>query len=109
MTAKWRFRAQRLFARRNVPTTDPPLIELGQRVMMFARRGHSIRCNRCGGNGPANGVVVLYGKALSDGGQRDLDNASVWCVGCAREAGRLDFLTPIELPVPLDSSPIQAL
>lgn len=102
---KWRSRAERFLSRRFNPEADPVLRALAERAVTFAANGHLVRCNRCGGNGPVNLVVVLFANPAA----RDMDSAQAWCRGCARDEGRTDYLVASSVPVKRAASPIAVI
>lgn len=91
---------------RRKPEHEPILRALAIRVQRFGRRGANLSCQRCGGNGPIEGLTVLF----ADRKKRDDDSASLWCMGCVNEQKRApDAVRVTAIPVEREWSPIAVI
>lgn len=88
---------------RRKPENAPALRDLATRVQRFGSRGAKLSCQRCGGNGPIEGLAVLF----ADRKKRD---AAVWCVGCVCDEKRnADAVRVTAIPVERGRSPIAVI
>jgi hypothetical protein len=69
---------------------DPAWVAMARRVMSVP--GGAVRCDSCGGTGPARATAVVWRVPLEDGGSRSEANSRVWCKGCLAASVRTEYL-----------------